>query len=135
MPASRRGQHRATDRDGISNHARAEGNCRAAITALVQPLIDRFPTLGNDTISGIVSEVHRGFDGRPVRDLVPLLVEREALRQLSATGRDGRSSCPRGPWPSRRDIAPKTAGHRETYDDRPFSSGFNHDQPEPPHGL
>ncbi|WP_460720045.1 three-helix bundle dimerization domain-containing protein [Nocardia heshunensis] len=97
MPASRRGQHRAADGEGISNHARAEGNCRAEITTLIQPLIDRFPALGNDTISGIVSEVHRRFDDRPVRDFVPLLVEREALRRLSATGGDGRSSRPRGP--------------------------------------
>ncbi|MFC7429281.1 three-helix bundle dimerization domain-containing protein [Nocardia tengchongensis] len=34
------------------------------------------------TIATIVHEVHHGFDGRPVREYVPLLVERVAARQL-----------------------------------------------------
>ncbi|MGW5112877.1 three-helix bundle dimerization domain-containing protein [Nocardia sp. NPDC004123] len=42
--------------------------------------------MSTDTVEGIVAEIHRGFDGRPVRDFIPLLVERGALRRLSATG-------------------------------------------------
>ncbi|MBF6278433.1 MULTISPECIES: three-helix bundle dimerization domain-containing protein [Nocardia] len=56
------------------------------IAALVARLTVEFPALGADTIEALVAEVHRGFDGRPVRDFVPLLVERGVLRRLSATG-------------------------------------------------
>ncbi|MGW4121766.1 three-helix bundle dimerization domain-containing protein [Nocardia sp. NPDC004711] len=56
------------------------------IAALVRRLAGQFPTISTDTVEGIVAEIHRGFDGRPVRDFIPLLVERGALRRLSATG-------------------------------------------------
>ncbi|WUI02783.1 hypothetical protein OHR68_13550 [Spirillospora sp. NBC_00431] len=34
-------------------------------------------------VTDTVSKVHHRFDGRPVRDFVPILVERHARRQLS----------------------------------------------------
>ncbi|MFD9992106.1 three-helix bundle dimerization domain-containing protein [Bacillus cereus] len=45
-------------------------------------LAQRFPAISTWTITTIVHEVHHGFDGRPVREFVPLLVERVAARQL-----------------------------------------------------
>ncbi|MFJ9371255.1 three-helix bundle dimerization domain-containing protein [Nocardia sp. NPDC101769] len=56
------------------------------IAALVQRLAAQFPNLGTETVENIVSEIHSGFDGRPVRDFVPLLVERDARRRLATTG-------------------------------------------------
>ncbi|WP_354844105.1 three-helix bundle dimerization domain-containing protein [Nocardia sp. NPDC004860] len=56
------------------------------IAALVRRLAAQFPALDTGAVEGVVAEIHRGFDGRPVRDFVPLLVERGALRRLSATG-------------------------------------------------
>ncbi|MFE2961143.1 three-helix bundle dimerization domain-containing protein [Nocardia tengchongensis] len=56
------------------------------IVALVRRLAAQFPAVDTDTVEGIVDEIHHGFDGRPVRDFIPLLVERGARRRLSATG-------------------------------------------------
>ncbi len=35
-----------------------------------------------DTVTQIVNEAYRRFDGQPIRDFVPLLVERRAQEQL-----------------------------------------------------
>lgn len=35
-----------------------------------------------DTVSQIVDDAYRRFDGQPIRDFVPLLVERRAQEQL-----------------------------------------------------
>ncbi|MFE3060796.1 three-helix bundle dimerization domain-containing protein [Nocardia sp. NPDC059239] len=52
------------------------------IAALVRRLAAQFPAINTDTVEGIVAEIHHGFDGRPVRDFIPLLVERRAVRRL-----------------------------------------------------
>ncbi|MFB7719157.1 three-helix bundle dimerization domain-containing protein [Nocardia sp. NPDC056100] len=57
------------------------------IKALVGRLADKFPTIGTGAIADIVADLHRTFDGRPVRDFVPLLVERMAIRQLASAVR------------------------------------------------
>ncbi|WP_460722973.1 three-helix bundle dimerization domain-containing protein [Nocardia heshunensis] len=49
---------------------------------LTDRLATRFPAITTWTITTIVREIHRGFDGRPVREFVPLLVERGAARKL-----------------------------------------------------
>ncbi|MGW4123031.1 three-helix bundle dimerization domain-containing protein [Nocardia sp. NPDC004711] len=49
---------------------------------LTDRLAQRFPAISTWTITTIVHEIHQDFDGRPVREFVPLLVERVAARQL-----------------------------------------------------
>ncbi|MGW4531807.1 three-helix bundle dimerization domain-containing protein [Nocardia sp. NPDC004340] len=56
------------------------------ITALVRRLAEQFPTISADTVESIVADIHHNFEGRPVRDFVPLLVERRAVRRLASTG-------------------------------------------------
>ncbi|MFE4456611.1 three-helix bundle dimerization domain-containing protein [Nocardia tengchongensis] len=54
------------------------------IEELVGRLTDKFPEIGAGVIAGIVADVHHGFEGRPVRDFVPLLVERMATQKLDS---------------------------------------------------
>ncbi len=45
----------------------------------------KFPEAPLGSIRRAVSEVHHQYDGHPIRDFIPVLVEREVLEQL----RDG----------------------------------------------
>lgn len=59
----------------------------AALEQVVAALVARFPSVDPATVRAVVDEVHHSFDG-PVRDYVPLLVERagrDRLREV-ATG-------------------------------------------------
>ncbi|MFE3188288.1 three-helix bundle dimerization domain-containing protein [Nocardia sp. NPDC059240] len=52
------------------------------VEELTDRLATRFPAISAWTITTVVREIHQGFDGRPVREFVPLLVERVAARKL-----------------------------------------------------
>ncbi|MFJ9371253.1 three-helix bundle dimerization domain-containing protein [Nocardia sp. NPDC101769] len=54
------------------------------LDVLTERLSHRFPAIGTWTIATIVSEIHRSFDDRPIRDFIPLLVERGAARRLTS---------------------------------------------------
>jgi len=62
----------------------------AVIELSEQTIIDRvadrltrkYPTIPAETLTAIVRNVHARFDGRPVREYVPLLVERFAGQEL-----------------------------------------------------
>lgn len=57
------------------------------IDEVIERLRERFPSADVDRIREIVAEEHRAFDGRPIRDFVPVFVERSAaarLRDLAA---------------------------------------------------
>ncbi|BBX00779.1 hypothetical protein BST36_00410 [Mycolicibacterium moriokaense] len=61
---------------------------RRLIEQLVDRLVDRFPGLDPVTVRWVVGEIHARYDGRPVREYIPLFVERHAfaeLERLSAT--------------------------------------------------
>lgn len=58
----------------------------AAIEHLVDRLKESYPEVSPDTIMTVVHHNHARFDGRPIRDFVPLFVERTATRQLSQVG-------------------------------------------------
>ena len=58
----------------------------AAIEHLVDHLKKSYPEVFPDTIVTVVHHNHARFDGRPIRDFVPLFVERTATRQLSQVG-------------------------------------------------
>jgi hypothetical protein len=58
------------------------------IDQLVLRLMGRYPTISESTVSSVVRDVHSRYDGRPLRDFVPLFVERHAkseLEKLTAT--------------------------------------------------
>jgi hypothetical protein len=58
----------------------------AAIEHLVDRLKESYPEVSPDTIMTVVHHNHPRFDGRPIRDFVPLFVERAAKRQLAKVG-------------------------------------------------
>ena len=61
---------------------------KAAVEHVQLALAERFPTISPATVKTVVDEVYAGFDG-PVRDYVPLLVERisrDRLREMSSGG-------------------------------------------------
>jgi hypothetical protein len=60
------------------------GEC-VAIKQLVDRLKLSYPGVSPDAIVTVVHKNHARFDGRPVRDFVPLLVERGAKRDLAQT--------------------------------------------------
>ena len=54
------------------------------VAALVERLKNKFPEVAPRTIEETVSSVHRQLDDAPIRDFVPVLVEREARNALKA---------------------------------------------------
>jgi hypothetical protein len=59
---------------------------QAIIDQIVARLTRRFPSVSASTVSTVVHDVHSRYDDRPVRDFVPLLVERNAKSELSRLG-------------------------------------------------
>jgi hypothetical protein len=53
-----------------------------ALDEVAERLAKRFPRVPADTIVGLVQEHHRRFDGRPIRNFVPILIERAVKDQL-----------------------------------------------------
>jgi hypothetical protein len=57
-----------------------------AIGDVVERLTHKYPTVSPLTVADIVHKMHAKFDGRPVRDFVPLFVERNANAELTKLG-------------------------------------------------
>jgi hypothetical protein len=55
----------------------------SAIKRLVDRLRDVYPDVPADTVVTVVHHTHAKFDGHPVRDFVPLFVERGAKEELA----------------------------------------------------
>jgi hypothetical protein len=53
------------------------------IDQLVERLTNRYPSISESTVASVVHDVYARFDGRPLRDYIPLLVERSARSELS----------------------------------------------------
>ena len=72
--------------DGLVNRRQTsrviELSEQTIIDDLVERLTSRYPAISKATVEGIVRDVHARFDGRPLRDYVPLLVERHARSEL-----------------------------------------------------
>jgi hypothetical protein len=56
------------------------------IGQLIEELMRKYPAAPPDTVAAVVRGVHARFDGRPLRDYVPLLVERRARSELIKVG-------------------------------------------------
>ena len=52
------------------------------IDEVIQRLREKFPSVDEERIRGVVEEEHRAFEGRPIRDFVPVFVERAAAERL-----------------------------------------------------
>lgn len=59
---------------------------QTVIDQVVERLSSRYPTIGAGTVSSVVRDVHSRYDGRPLRDFVPLFVERNASTELKNLG-------------------------------------------------
>ncbi len=59
----------------------------AALAAAADRVRARFSQLPSDMVEEALSEARARFDGRPIRDFVPILVERAATRTLRTTSR------------------------------------------------
>ena len=55
-----------------------------AIVQVAQRLHERFPSVPEDQIEATVQVHHHRFDGSPIRDFVPIFVERNASQELLA---------------------------------------------------
>ncbi|MDT5235751.1 MAG: hypothetical protein QOF47_1738 [Mycobacterium sp.] len=62
---------------------------QTVIEQLVVRLTSRYPTISQSTVATVVRDVHSRFEGRPLRDYIPLLVERNARSELERL--DGRA--------------------------------------------
>jgi ribosomal 50S subunit-associated protein YjgA (DUF615 family) len=54
-----------------------------ALEDVVQRLVARFPDVAEDRVRDIVRAAHQEFANRPIRDYVPVFVERTAQDELS----------------------------------------------------
>ena len=65
-----------------NDNARSEED--VAVEHAADRLADRFPEVDRDRIDELVEQRHQEFDGAPVRDFVPVLVEHDVKRELRA---------------------------------------------------
>lgn len=56
---------------------------RTAIEHVVNRLLLHYPSVPVDTVATVVHHNHARFDGRPIRDYVPLFVERGSRTELA----------------------------------------------------
>ena len=60
-----------------------------ALDEVLRRLTDRFPEVPAEVVSGIVQAERQRLDGRPIREFMPLLVDRAAAEQLRRRTVDG----------------------------------------------
>ncbi len=63
----------------MSRHAADEVR---ALDEVLHRLTDRFPEVSAEVVSGIVWAERQRLDGRPIREFMPLLVERASAERL-----------------------------------------------------
>ena len=59
---------------------------QTVIDQLVVRLTSCYPAFSESTVRGVVHDTYARFDGRPLRDFIPLLVERNARTELDRLG-------------------------------------------------
>ncbi|MEU0497467.1 three-helix bundle dimerization domain-containing protein [Mycobacterium sp. NPDC006124] len=62
-----------------------ESSERTVIEQLVDRLVSSYPDVPPEKVATVVAHEHAEFDGRPVRDFIPLFVERRARRELASS--------------------------------------------------
>lgn len=51
---------------------------------IAERLRERFPSVPPETINEVVAKCHQEFDGHPIRNFIPVLVERQAADHIRA---------------------------------------------------
>jgi hypothetical protein len=59
-----------------------------AINEVVDRLAKQFPDVPTENVAEVVQQVQPTFDHAPIRDFVPLFVERDAKQRLKQTAGD-----------------------------------------------
>lgn len=59
---------------------------QTVIDRIVLRLTNQYPTIATSTVSTVVHDVHSRYADRPLRDYVPLFVERNAKSELDRLG-------------------------------------------------
>ena len=67
-----------------------------SVAKVVDRLVERFPDIPRSSIERAVLEEHKALDGRPIREYVPVLVERGARGRLRAASRGAATSDSEG---------------------------------------
>jgi hypothetical protein len=67
---------------------------QTVVGRLIEAFVRKYPAVPPDTVAAVVRDIHARFDGRPLRDYVPLLVERRARSELVRLARSGVSLSP-----------------------------------------
>jgi hypothetical protein len=57
---------------------------QAALQQLIGRLVEQFPEVAEDEIVSAVHGRYADFDGSPVRDFIPVLVERSARQDITS---------------------------------------------------
>jgi len=76
------GQGREGWKDAAMDTGKAEHEARA-LEEVVERLVARFPDVAEDRVREIVRAAHEEFANRPIRDYVPVFVERTAQDELN----------------------------------------------------
>lgn len=56
---------------------------QTAIGEVIDRLAQKYPTVPPEMVNSVVQDAHAKFEGRPIRDFVPIFVERSAGTELS----------------------------------------------------
>jgi len=67
-----------------TGHMESDDEARA-LDGVTDSLAERFPHIQRTSIARAVREEHEVFDGSPVRDYIPVLVEHAAKQRLRTT--------------------------------------------------
>lgn len=59
---------------------------RTVIDQVVDRLAQKYPSVPSEKVADVVNDCYARFEGRPIRDYVPLFVERGARTQLTQLG-------------------------------------------------
>jgi hypothetical protein len=59
---------------------------QTVIEQVVDRLTTRYPTIAATTVSTVVHDIYSRYNGRPLRDYIPLFVERNARTELDRLG-------------------------------------------------
>ena len=56
------------------------------LNEVVERLLERFPEMQEERVRSVVTKAHEKFANNPIRDFVPVFVERSAREELSQSG-------------------------------------------------
>ena len=85
-PAICRRPHKLTKVNSTQTLGVIELSEQTIIDEMVMRLTSRYPAISASTVATVVHDIHSRYDDRPLRDFVPLFVERNARSELERLG-------------------------------------------------